>query len=68
MKTIDQLTSRELEIELLTRKLARGCVIIGHLELHLKIAREKQEGRVRELAVQETLLKQTTNHRPRTTD
>lgn len=57
MKTLDQLTSRELEIELLRRKIGNAAEQIDALEQSLAVLRGKQSGRIRELAVQETQLK-----------
>lgn len=61
MKTVDQLTSRELEIELLRRKCGNQAGQIDALEHSLAVLRGKQLARVRELAIQETLLKTKTN-------
>jgi hypothetical protein len=64
MKTLDQLTSRELETELLRRAIHRADVEIARQVTILEILHQKQTGRIRELAIQETLLKSSiVNHK-----
>lgn len=57
MKTVDQLTSRELEIELLKRKITREEIAMFNAWAGFVVRTNKQAARVRELAIQETLLK-----------
>lgn len=55
MKTLDQSTSRELEIQQVRNALTRTAAEIVRVETTLAQMREKQHARIREIAVQETL-------------
>jgi len=55
MKTLDQATSRELEIAQVKLAIVRTDVAIAHMENALEAMRQKQTARVREIAIQETL-------------
>lgn len=55
MKTLEQSTSRELEIQQVKLAIVRTDVAIAHMENALEAMRQKQTARVREIAIQETL-------------
>lgn len=55
MKTLEQATSRELEIQQVRNAITRTAAEIVRVEGVLAQMREKQTARHRELAVQETL-------------
>jgi len=62
MKPLDQLTSREIEIELLKRAIRRGdLLLLASMEQSAALLK-KQRRRMAELARQETQLKLTTDH------
>lgn len=55
MKTIEQATSRELEIQQVRNALTDTAGKIVLMETALEAMRRKQTARVREIAIQETL-------------
>ena len=55
MKTIEQATSRELEIQQVRNALTDTAAKIVLMETALEAMRRKQTARVREIAIQETL-------------
>ena len=52
MKTLEQATSRELEIELLQRAIQKRAVAIHEFEVGIKVLKEKQARGFAELAKQ----------------
>ena len=55
MKTLEQATSRELEIQQVRNALTDTAAKIVMMEAALEAMRRKQTARVREIAIQETL-------------
>ena len=55
MKTLEQATSRELEIQQVRNALTDTAAKIVMMESALEAMRRKQTARVREIAIQETL-------------
>lgn len=64
MKTLEQATSSELEIELLQRAIQKRAVVINEFELGIKALKEKQARGFEELAKQTAASARCSNAAP----